>query len=123
MFYVLCKMQNTLSFNLKFLMIWKYWSLINFADQSLHLKMLPDNDDLLNQLSCELGLSDFMDDGSSILADGRTDANLYDQFLSSSENEEHALFNELIYSDGNSIWHIEELTTDLKAQGRNSQNF
>jgi hypothetical protein len=78
--------------------------------------MLPDNDDLLNQLSCELGLSDFMDDGSSILADGRTDANLYDQFLSSSENEEHALFNELIYSDGNSILHIEELTTDLKAQ-------
>ena len=58
--------------------------------------MLPDNDDLLNQLSCELGLSDFMDDGSSILADGRSGANLYDQFLSSSENEEHALFNELI---------------------------
>ncbi len=109
-------MQNTLSFNLKFLTIWKYWSLNYFADQSLNLKMLPDNDDLLNQLSCELGLSDFMDDGSSILADGRTDANLYDQFLSSSENEEHALFNELIYSDGNSILHIEELTTDLKAQ-------
>ena len=72
--------------------------------------MLPDNDDLLNQLSCELGLSDFMDDGSSILADGRTGANLYDQFLSSSENDEHALFNELIYSDGNSISHTEAFT-------------
>ena len=63
--------------------------------------MLPDtNDDLLSQLSCELGLSDFMDQGSSILEDGRSN-NLYDQFLASVENEEHnTLFNELIESDG-----------------------
>ena len=63
--------------------------------------MLPDNDDLLNQLSCELGLSDFMDNvGQSILSDSRTN-NIYDQFLTSSDNEEHNLFNELIYEDGN----------------------
>lgn len=100
-------MQITLSFIAKFSHYFKAKILIfnpsNLLGKSFHITMLPDNDDLLNQLSCELGLSDFMDDGSSILADGRTGANLYDQFLSSSENEEHALFNELIYTDGNSM--------------------
>ena len=64
--------------------------------------MLPDtNDDLLSQLSCELGLSDFMEQGSSILEEDGRSNNLYDQFLASVENEEHnTLFNELIESDG-----------------------
>lgn len=72
-----------------------------FSGQFNFETMLPDNDDLLNQLSCELGLSDFMDNvGQSILTDSRTN-NIYDHFLSSSDNEEHTLFNELIYADGN----------------------
>ena len=63
--------------------------------------MLPDSDDLLSQLSCELGLPDLMDNDidNPVLAERQTD-NLYDRFLSATDNDEHNLFSELLYSEG-----------------------
>jgi hypothetical protein len=82
-------------------------------DGSLSSDMLTDSDDLLTQLSSDLGLSDFMDqDDNSILTDssyerdsgggtGTGTGNFYQQFFSTTDMpDEHALFDELIMSDG-----------------------
>ena len=67
--------------------------------------MLSDGDDLLSQLSCELGLSDLIGSvtdsvtDSPVLSDERT-TNLYDHFLPSEDMEDNNLFNELIYNEG-----------------------
>jgi hypothetical protein len=66
--------------------------------------MLNDGDDLLNQLSCELGLSDF------IMSDNRTASDhLYDNFLPAVDHEENTLFDDLIYTDGTISLHLERI--------------
>ena len=68
--------------------------------------MLPDSEDLLSQLSCELGLPDLMDNDidNPVLVENQTD-NLYDRFLSQTESDDHNLFSELLYSEGECLGH------------------